>query len=112
MAKLLDFELLRGIVVDGAYWMVGVVELRPYHETGYVEWWVYRDETDRRSRTAPIIVQPPPQVRITVDNYHRYFSPEALSREGNNITRAAYRMCEEQLEPHGLKTLFASAKDG
>lgn len=110
MAKQLDLEILRGVVVDGSYWLVGVVELRPYHETGYVEWWVYRDEAARRSGTEPVIV-PPRRVNITYDNYHRYFSPEALSREGSNVTEAAYRMCAEQNEPHGLAALFKEGED-
>lgn len=111
MAKTLDLELYRGVIVDNAYWMVGVVELRPYHETGYVEWWVYRGEQERRSGVDPVIINPPPRVTITHDNYVRYFSPDALNREGCNVQEAAYRMCAEQLEPHGLKALFENASD-
>lgn len=110
MAKKLDYEIARGVLVNDTYWMVGVVELRPYHQTGYVEMWAYRDQEARRSLIDPVLV-PPRRINITHDNYVQYFSPDALSREGVNIVEAAYRMCAEQPEPHGLKTLMEGAED-
>lgn len=110
MAKQIDLEIYRGVIVNGAYFMVGVVELRPYHTTGFVELWAYRDEEGRRSGTESVIV-PPRRVIITHDNYVRYFSPEALSAEGSNVVKAAYRMCAEQPEPHGLAELLRTAED-
>jgi len=128
MAVERDHTLYSGIVIEGVYWMLAVVELQVFHERARLEFWPFLNERLRRQqlteeetalpedeqlllKTAIRVPGLAPKI-ISVPGsfYQEYLAAAAHSGDGQNIVDACWRYAVEVAEPHGLRDFFASGQ--